>query len=463
MPSFYPRNLPRQLPLTPPEFVPNYHTGCGGMPYQQTSYSGQPGIRQQDDGYDFADRYGQLSIAMPPMYPQTGTYLSNAQPSLPPPSSFYEPVGAPILPPMRMQNESALQQQQRVQEHSQRANAPPKDEKPVGGVSAKLDYDMEVMTDFVCEMAQGIIQPGRLMPPSFRKWVNQVLCATRLPSATILLSMFYLSNRMTILSAQVKGHDAQLYRMLTIALVLGSKFLDDNTFINRSWSEVSGIPVADLNHLETEWLVAIDFKLHRDPSEQQGWSSWSDHWKDYQAHAAARANRSSKLSPIDTSVQRQRSYNQNKPLPPLPVQQNYPQPPPYEYTPKSAQTRYNNASSYSSYDPWRSGNDNSPATAPSTGPTTPEYYGGSNSVGPWAPTEGYSRRTMFGFPPLSQPAPSQPQQQQPPSNYGPPAYTPQYNAPVWNSHPVNCGCIYCAQRHPPYFMAPGFGPQPVAV
>lgn len=432
------------------------------MPYQQTAYAGQPGIRQDDGAYDFADRYGQLSIAMPPMYPQAGTYMSNAPPSLPPPSSFYE---ASILPPMRTQNgqsiaDSALQQQQqRAQELAQRANQPPKDEKPVGGVSAKLDYEMEVMTDFVCEMALQLITPGRLMPPSFRKWVHQVLCATRLPSATILLSMFYLSTRMPMISSQPKT-DSHLFRLLTIALVLGSKFLDDNTFINRSWSEVSGIPVADLNHLETEWLVAIDFKLHRDPSEQQGWTSWSDHWKDYQSHAAVRTNRSNKLSPIDTSVQRQRSVNQNKPLPPLPMPQSF-NPPPYEYTPKSAQPSYNSsASSYSQFDPWRSANDHSPASAPTTGPTTPEYYGAS---GAWAPAEGYSRRTMFGFPPLSQPTASQPQQQQQSSNYGPPAYSSQYNPPIWNNHGVNCGCMYCAQRHPSYFMAPGFGPQAVAV
>lgn len=462
MPSFYPRHMPRQLPLTPPEFVPSYHTGCGGMPYQQSAYSGQPGIRQQDDGYDFADRYGQLAIAMPPMYPQAGTYLSNAPPSLPPPSSFYEPVGAPILPPMRGRSmaESALQQQQqqqRAQEMSQRAHQQAKEEKPVGGVSAKLDYDMDVMTDFVCEMAHQLITPGRVMPSSFRRWVFQVLSATRLPSATILLSMFYLSTRMPMLSGQQR-HDSHLFRLLTIALVLGSKFLDDNTFINRSWSEVSGISVADLNNAEMEWLVAIDFKLHRDPAEHQGWNTWSDHWKDYQTHAAARVNRPGKLSPIDTSVQRQRGMNQNKPLPPLPMQQAF-NPPPYEFTPKSAQPPYSNGSSYSQYDPWRSANDHSPASAPTTGPTTPEYYG---AAGPWAPAEGYSRRTMFGYPSLSQPTPSQPHQQQP-SNYGPPAYSAQYNPPVWNNHGVNCACMYCAQRHPSYLMAPGFGPQAVAV
>lgn len=453
MPSFYPRgNMARQLPLTPPEFVPTYHSGCGGLPYQQSAYSGQPGIRQQEDGYDFADRYGQLSVAMPPMYPQAGTYMSNAPPSLPPASSFYETASATILPPMRAHNSHSAEQQ-RAQELAQRATQQPKEEKPVGGVSAKLDYDMDIMTDFVCEMAVQVITPGRMMPASFRKWVNQVLCATRLPSATILLSMFYLSTRMPML-AGISKSDSHLFRLLTIALVLGSKFLDDNTFINRSWSEVSGIPVGDLNQLEMDWLVAIEFKLHRDPKEQQGWVSWSDHWKDYQSHATARAVRVNKLSPIDTSVNR-RSIN--KPLPPLPMQQSY-NPPPYsEYTPKSAHPSYNQAPSYSHYDPWRSANDHSPLSAPTTGPTTPEYYG----AGTWA-AEGYSRRTMFGFPPLSQPTPSQPQQAQP-SNYGPPAYSSQYQPPAWNNHGVNCGCMYCAQRHPPYFMAPGFGPQAVAV
>ncbi|KAF1999622.1 hypothetical protein P154DRAFT_436790 [Amniculicola lignicola CBS 123094] len=444
MPSFYPRhNLPRQMPLTPPEFVPSYNTGCGGMPYQQNAFAGQPAIRQQEEGYDFADRYGQLAMAMPPMYPQSGTYMNSGAPTLPLPSSFYEPAAATILPPMRLPNgqpmgESALLQQQQhaqqraQQELTQRVNPPPKDDKPVGGVSAKLDYDMETMTDFVCEMALQIITLNRPMPPSFRKWVHQVLCATRLPSATILLSLRYLSGRMHMLGAGPKT-DNHLFRLLTIALVLGSKFLDDNTFINRSWSEVSGIPVADLNHLEMEWLVAIEFKLHRDPSELQGWNSWAETWKDFQAHAT-HAPRHNRLSPIDTTVQRQRSLNQNKPLPPLPIQQNYSAPPPYEYTPKSAQTSF----------------------TPTTGPTTPEYYG--------APAEGYSRRTMFGFPPLSQPTPAQTQQQQQPANYGPPSYNTQYNAPsVWNNHGVNCGCMYCAQRHPSYFMAPGFGPQPVAV
>jgi hypothetical protein len=460
MPSFYPRqNMPRQL-LTPPEFVPSYHSACGNMEYQQQSaYQGQPAIRQQDDGYEFADRYGQLAIAMPPMYPQAGTYLSSAPPSLPPPSSFYEPTGPTVLPPMRMPPGQSMAdvalQHQRAHEYSQRTQAPAKEEKPVGGVSAKLDYDMDVMTDFVCDTALSLITPGRMAPSSFRKWVHQVLCATRLPSATILLSMFYLATRMPMLD-QPKT-DSHLFRLLTIALVLGSKFLDDNTFINRSWSEVSGIRVEELNELEMAWLTAIKFQLHRDPTEQHGWKYWSEQWTEFQDNAAIRAGRLHKLSPIDTSMHR-RSLNPNKPLPPLPMQQAYT--PPYEFTPKSAQPSQTsfNLPPYSQYDPWRSASEQSPASAPTTGPTTPEYYG---TAGAWAQPEGYSRRTMFGFPPQSHPA----RQTQPhvPTNYGQPAYTNQYNTSVWNQHNMNCSCGYCAQRHQPYFMAPGYGPQAVAV
>jgi len=455
MPSFYPRHsLPRQL-LTPPEFVPGYQPGCGGSYQQQNPYAGQPTIRLQDDGYDVADRYSQLAIAMPPMYPQAGTYLSTAPASLPPPASFYEQSGATILPPMRVQqghsmNDAAMRQQQRAQEYSQRHNQPIKEEKPVGGVSAKLDYDMDIMTDFVCDTALRLITPGRMMPTSFRKWVHQVLCATRLPSATILLSMFYLSNRMPMLAGEPKT-DTHLFRLLTIALVLGSKFLDDNTFINRSWSEVSGIRVDELNILEMEWLNAINYQLHRDPAEQRGWNSWSEHWADYQNQAASRLGRSTNLTPIDTTVQR-RTLNPNKPLPPLPMQQAY-NPPPYEYTPESAQASYN-PPNYSQYDPWRATNDSSPASAPTTGPTTPEYYG---TAGTWGTVEGYSRRTMFGFPPVSQPGATQSQ-----SNYAQQTYAP-YGASGWNQHGPGCGCSYCAQRHPPFYVASGYGRQAVAV
>ncbi|KAF2843099.1 hypothetical protein M501DRAFT_59194 [Patellaria atrata CBS 101060] len=468
MPSFFTRNMPRQqLPLTPPEFVPSYNNnGCGNMQYQLNTYSNQGRLGSHDEGrYDMSHRYQPASLpAAPPMaYQQPVGYAHSTH--IPTGHSFYEPAGATSLPPMRMQEQPSVNnggyQHHRIEEN-RHLEQPRKEEKPVGGVSAKLDYDMEVMTDFVSEMTQGIVQPGRAMPPPFRKWVNQVLCATRLPSATILLSLHYLSVRMQLLSRG--GHfvatDGQIYRLLTIAMVLGSKFLDDNTFINRSWSEVSGISVTDLNKLETEWLVAIEFKLHRDPSEQQGFLSWHDHWKDYETQSVTQSSlRPAKLSPIDTNVQRQNSVH--KPFSPGIYQQPY-NAPVRQDSIRAPQTQYN-ANAFTQFDPWlvpRSTADTSPASAPHTGPTTPEFYGG---PGTWAPPEGYSRRTMFGFPASSQ-SHTQPSQQTSTYNNNLTPFTPHFTAPAWGNHghAYGCTCFSCCRQHPSYMMAPGFGPQSVA-
>lgn len=482
MPSFYPRHAPAShLPLTPPEFVPGYtgNPGCGGMQYQQSHYAARQGPNGQHDEGGFAQ--SRMLSAPPSMtFTQQASFPINSGSVAPAANAYYESLAAPVLPPMRVQ-EQYLGETQRRPQHDPpvRAEQPAKDEKPVGGVSAKLDYDMDVMTDFVSEMAQGVygllaskvcltgtdivrsVPTGQPMPPTFRKWVHQVLQATRLPSATIVLSMSYLSIRTTMLSAsgQFKPSEVQVYRLLTIALLLGSKFLDDNTFINRSWSEVSGISVADLNLLETEWLVSIKFQLHRDPAEAQGFQSWLTLWKNFQAQATARSKQI-RLGPIDTNVQRFEGINSS--LSPSPYPSGFPKATAQDFVPK-AQSHY--STPYSQCDPWNSrrSNEYSPASAPHTGPTTPEYYVSGHSA--WNTSEGYSRRTMFGFPPISQPQ----HQALPPPLAPPPqgasfstqTHTPPYSANAWVGHGAHCNCMYCNRSQPNFALGSAYHSQTV--
>jgi hypothetical protein len=479
MPNFYPRaDAQRQLPLTPPEFFPSYK---GGMQYQ-SSYPRQGIVHHEDNGYKYAERRYEhtstLGSAPPPppmIYPQHSTYPnSGIMPQVP---SYYEPMNAPLLPPMRTVHERASVQSMHRPSQEQLARAQqPKEEKPTGGVSQNLDYSVETMTDFVTEMSQGLydlllspfcladidmiasIQPGKPATATYRKWVNGVLSATRLPSVTILLGLHYLSLRVSMLSqsGQFRHSDANLTRMVTLGLLLGSKFLDDNTFINRSWSEVSGISVLDLNKLEIEWLSAFDFRLHRDPSEKEGFGSWLDAWKDYEINAASRTTKRTELAPIDTNLHHlsagSKSYSA--------VPYGFGRLPTPEYTHKP-QSQYNSAAPYSGhFDPWNASaasEPSPPTSAPITGPTTPEYYGSTNI---WAPSEGYSRRTMFGFPPVTQP-PIQPMQQAPPQvGYNQSCYTQQFSP--WNTHGAHCNCYNCARQRPSYFLPSGFGQQAVA-
>jgi hypothetical protein len=459
MPSFF---VPGHGLPTPP------HVNGGRMDdpsFYPVGHAGFP-PRYHQSGNEFIEQYSQsLCYAKPtsmnlhpqsahPMYPARDLHALNQQAMFNPLAATLPPIRSNVqLPPM----ESSIPPQYRRQEAApmQRPEQPRKEEKATGGVAAHLDYEMDRMSDFVAEMAQGMyelfakqiniadidirrsIYPGSSVTPQFRKYVYQILSSTRLPSSTILLGLFYLASRMRVLSAQravTKGGNGQVYRMLTVSLLLGSKFLDDNTFQNKSWAEVSNIPVAELNRMELEWLFAFDWKIHdRIYDKQDGFASWRAHWDTWSAKATARAQETRQtLAPLETNVLR--SQGVTKPL----MSPEGPIPPQYQRGSNVENSWLNpTASEYS------------PPSALSSGPNTPDYY----SVGPWGysnplPPPPYSRG--WNAPPqyMSHQAP----RSQPPSYHHTPAYGLPFAQSVWTGHGSSCSCTYCA-KHLEHYMS----------
>ncbi|KAI0126131.1 hypothetical protein BJ170DRAFT_583837 [Xylariales sp. AK1849] len=194
-----------------------------------------------------------------------------------------------------------------------------------GGVCAVLDYEVDIMSEYVSEMAMRVVLPNATVTGAFRKFVSQVLTSTRLPSTTILLGLNYLAKRVNTLNAQgnFKITEGQVWRMLTVSLLLASKFLDDNTFQNRSWSEVSGIAVRELNTMESEWLCHIDWTLYVNLDKSGDYNAWLNNWKDWQANKAReqlaqkqqQAAARERLAPLVTTIRTDvRSTAQHHPL-----------------------------------------------------------------------------------------------------------------------------------------------------
>jgi hypothetical protein len=132
--------------------------------------------------------------------------------------------------------------------------------------------------------------------------------------------MNYLSKRVNGLKAIGTFHpiEGQVWRMLIIALLLGSKFLDDNTFQNRTWSEVSGISVAELNKLEADWLVGIDWNLYVNLERSEGYNAWLDNWGQWiyrkkMAQTLASRERLAALVPTDFLRPRNQAYGTHLP------------------------------------------------------------------------------------------------------------------------------------------------------
>jgi hypothetical protein len=329
-----------------------------------------------------------------------------------------------------------------------------------GGVCAVLDYEVDQMTDYVSEMAQRLVLPNSPVSPPFRKFVSGLLSSTRLPTTTILLGMNYLARRVNQLNLDsgFKPSDGEVWRMLTIGLLLGSKFLDDNTFQNRSWSEVSGISVSELNKLEHKWLAEINWQLYVNLDESKDYNAWRQSWQNWldekNLQRSATLERLAPLPPIDTTVQRSRPYPQ-----------------PYSGYPKTASRERPQSGFMAPYQqgPWSSSSyptpHLTPPSAPDSGVNTPEYLsatGGGPRYNDWALFDQYSR----GY-----------QQPQPHATYAPTRvaayHTPftshygnhPYGGSIWEPSLSDCNCHMCNPHvsKQPYFMnAHTYGQQIVA-
>ncbi|CAG8466891.1 42429_t:CDS:2 [Gigaspora margarita] len=116
--------------------------------------------------------------------------------------------------------------------------------------------------DYIMDSSSIIPPPGgnghRRFPDfkprdAFKKFCRDVISATQVSRSVIHLSLLYI-HRMKINNPAIKGQNGSEYRTFTVALMLANKFLDDNTYTNKTWSEVTNIPVSEINTMEMEFL-----------------------------------------------------------------------------------------------------------------------------------------------------------------------------------------------------------------
>lgn len=106
----------------------------------------------------------------------------------------------------------------------------------------------------------------------FRKWVTTILSTTLVAQNVVLLALLFIY-RLKKLNPTVRGKPGSEYRLLTVALMLGNKFLDDNTYTNKTWAEVSGIVVGEVHIMEVEFLSNMKYCLFTSAEEWAEWQS----------------------------------------------------------------------------------------------------------------------------------------------------------------------------------------------
>ncbi|KAI1759176.1 hypothetical protein GGR53DRAFT_167358 [Hypoxylon sp. FL1150] len=105
---------------------------------------------------------------------------------------------------------------------------------------------------------------------AYKQWVNKVLSTTQVTQNVIMLALLFVY-RLKKVNPKVNGSPGSEYRLLTVALMLGNKFLDDNTYTNLTWAEVSSIPVKEIHTMEVEFLSNMRYGLLTSKEEWEDW------------------------------------------------------------------------------------------------------------------------------------------------------------------------------------------------
>ena len=148
----------------------------------------------------------------------------------------------------------------------------------------------------------------------FTKWVTTILSTTQVTQNVILLAMLFI-HRLKMQNPTVQGKLGSEYRLLTVALMLGNKFLDDNTYTNKTWAEVSGISVTEIHVMEVEFLSHMKYNLYTSKEEWIDWHKRLAHlWRFFTIQ-----------SPVQQTV-RLGQYNSYRP-PMLQIPRTLPSPP----------------------------------------------------------------------------------------------------------------------------------------
>ncbi|KAL6307485.1 cyclin-domain-containing protein [Sparassis latifolia] len=106
--------------------------------------------------------------------------------------------------------------------------------------------------------------------PAFVRFMQKVLETTQVSQSVIVLSLHYIY-RMKARNRFTTGQAGSEYRVALAALMMANKFVDDNTYTNKTWAEVSGIGLAEVNKMEREFLLGIDFGLYVDETTYDSW------------------------------------------------------------------------------------------------------------------------------------------------------------------------------------------------
>lgn len=106
---------------------------------------------------------------------------------------------------------------------------------------------------------------------SFKPFIMNVIKHTQLPPTAVSLALYYILRLKKNSSRPIVGNANSEYRVFSVALMLANKFLDDNTYTNKTWAEVTHLPLKEISAMEVEFLANMRYSLYVNTED---WAAW---------------------------------------------------------------------------------------------------------------------------------------------------------------------------------------------
>ncbi|EJD55024.1 hypothetical protein AURDEDRAFT_147691 [Auricularia subglabra TFB-10046 SS5] len=105
---------------------------------------------------------------------------------------------------------------------------------------------------------------------TFVDFLLKILDTTQVSQSVIVLALHYVW-KLKKQNTLTHGQAGSELRVAVVALMLANKFVDDNTYTNKTWCEVSGIDLGEINRMEREFLTGINYRLFVDEATYSTW------------------------------------------------------------------------------------------------------------------------------------------------------------------------------------------------
>lgn len=111
----------------------------------------------------------------------------------------------------------------------------------------------------------GVTKFHALRPPSIgiRDYLERILKYASCSNECFVLALVYIDRLIQRNSFVLSS--LNVHRIIITSVMLAAKFFDDQYFNNAYYGKVGGVPCAEINSLELEFLFSVNFALHVAP------------------------------------------------------------------------------------------------------------------------------------------------------------------------------------------------------